>query len=183
MRKLILVVAILPFILASCQKKEEDFKRVGFERYNKEIRYISLEPLMAIWWTDVNNSKIEHPYKKFSKTDELRTIVNELDILSENKKEQSVIPAQSKSNILRIYFCRRNQVKFRILEIGFALDPDSNEIVTSYGRSAKLYELLSLKEESENYWGTRHPEIFDSNEYKQHWRDSRDRMRNSDPNG
>ncbi len=180
MRKSILIMAVFLLILTSCQRKEEEFKRITFGDF-KNIRYTSLEPFMTIWWIERNDSKFGNPYKKFSKTEELRTIMNELDELFLNKKTQSMIPVQGKSNVLRIYFSRRDQTKFRILEIRFAIDSTSHEFISEYGRSAKLYELLSSKEENKNYWGDIDPNIADSRQ-KEHLRKMREIMKSGDPN-
>jgi hypothetical protein len=168
------------------KQKGKDFERVNLREY-KEYVYANggYVPLTIIWWQEMTYPlpSVDRPFKKFCVTSELRTIMKELDALSQNKKTKSIMPAQDENNTLRIYLTSGSQKQFLILEIKFALDPNSHEFVSEYGRSAKLYESLSSKEESENYWGSRRSKFFDSNEYKQHWRDSMERMRNSDPNG
>jgi len=162
MRKSILMVVILLFALTSCQRKEE-FKVLEFKEF-RNSEYVSLEPLMIIWWTERNDSRVGYPYKKFSMTEELRTIMSKIYQLQPDKKPRPAdIAFQSKRNTLRIYLSNRMQTKFCIAEIEFTLDSGSCEFVSEYGRSAELYELLSSKEESKNYWGYRDPNIFDSN--------------------
>ena len=172
MRKLIMIVAIAAFSLILTfllilnlhpydshpdllhfKQKGKDFERVNLKEY-KEYVYANggYEPLIVIWWQEVANpymNSLDHPFKKFCVTSELRTMMNELDKLSQNKKTQSMTPAKGERNTLRIYLSSGNQKQFLILEIEFVLDSASNEFVTNYGRSAKLYESLSSKEESE----------------------------------
>jgi len=204
MKKLILIVAAFSLILTLLilhlhtynsqidllhpkQKKGEEFKRVNLKEY-KEYVYINgggLEPLMIIWWQEVNYPMklLDHPFKKFCIISELRTIMHELDELSHNKNNQSMIPVPSERNVLRIYLSSWNQ-NFRILEIEFALDSVSNEFVSNYGRSAKLYELLSSKEKSEDFYFSPWKHSADSNEYKEHMRKMGEfvRSRRADPN-
>ncbi len=191
MKRLILIFAVMVFslVFTSCERKDkEDFKRINLEEY-KEYVYVNggIEPLMIIWWQEVTNpymKSVEHPFKKFCIASELRTIMKEFDGLSHNKKTRSTIHTPGENNVLRIYFESRHQNQFRILEIEFTLDPNSNEFVSNYGSSAKLYELLSLKEESENYGGIRDSNITDSNEYQEHLKKVREfgRSRKADAN-
>lgn len=206
MKKLILIFAVVVFSLILIllilnlrpydshpdllhfKQKGKDFERVNLKEY-KEYIYInggSLEPLMVIWWQEMADSHLwplDHPFKKFCITSELRTIMNELDILSQNKKTQLMTSVPGEKNTLRIYLSSWNQI-FRILEIEFALDPNSHEFVTSYGRSTKLYELLSSKERCEDFWDYPGKGRVDSNEYQEHLRKVREfgRSRKADAN-
>jgi hypothetical protein len=202
MRNLILIVAVVVFSLILTliilylpsnnskgdllhPKNYDAFKIINFEDYKKNIDDVcSLELLTIIWWQESKSLGLEdHPFKKFCITQDLKTIMNGLDGLSHNKNSQFKIPPQYETDNLRIYFSSRNQKQFRILEIEFTLDLNSHEFISSYGRSAKLYELLFSKEESKNFWSSPWEDRVDSNEYKENMRKMREFVRSQrEPN-